>query len=88
MSCHKINELIELLTPVWQQQGHINLVEILQILADEAGHKGALSEITDDMLIYHLKMRDESKDAMIPGIAKDVEVDFKAAILKARGISS
>ncbi len=87
MSCHKVNELIELLTPVWRQQGHLNLIEILQLLADEAGHKGPLSEITDDMLIYHLKMCDEKQDTMIPGIAKDVEVDFKAAILKARGIS-
>ncbi len=87
MSCHRINELIELLSPVWQKQGHLNLVEILQALADEAGHKGALSEITDDMLIYHLKMRGADKSAMIPGIAKDVEVDFKAAILKARDIT-
>ncbi|OED43510.1 hypothetical protein ACH42_09985 [Endozoicomonas sp. (ex Bugula neritina AB1)] len=88
MSCHRINELIELLSPVWQQQGHLNLVEILQQLTDETGHKGSLSEVTDDMLIYHLKMRDEKREAMIPGIAKDVEVDFKAAILKARGITN
>ena len=87
MSCHRINELIELLSPAWQQQGHMNLVEIIQSLADEAGHEGLLSEITDDMLIYHLKMRDEKQESMIPGIAKDVETDFKAAILKARGIT-
>ena len=31
-------------------------------------------------------MKDMPTDAMIPGIAKDVEVDFKAALLKARGI--
>ena len=86
MSCHRINELIDLLSPVWQQQGHLNLVEILQQLADDAGHKGPLSNITDDMLIYHLKMRNQQKDAMIPGIAKDVEEDFKTAILKARGV--
>lgn len=87
MSCHRINELIELLSPVWQQQGHLSLVDILQQLAEEAGHSGPLSEVTDDMLIYHLKMRSEKQDAMIPGIAKDVELDFKSAILKARGIT-
>ena len=86
MSCHRIDELIELLTPEWKKQGHLNLMEIVAELAKEAGYQGELSNLTDDTLIYHLKMKDENKDAMIPGIAKDVEVDFKAAILKARGI--
>ena len=85
MSCHRINELIELLLPVWQEKGHLNLIEVVEVLAKEAGHEGSVSEVTDDMLIYHLKMRSEDKEAMIPGIAKDVEVDFKAALLKARG---
>ncbi len=26
------------------------------------------SDLSDDILIYHLKMRDSSKDAVIPGI--------------------
>lgn len=86
MSCHRINELIELLTPQWQKQGHLNLVQMIEALAAEAGHKGALNEVTDDMLIYHLKMKSEAPDAMIPGLAKDVEVDFKEALLKARGL--
>lgn len=85
MSCHRINELIELLTPEWQKQGHLNLVEIIELLARDAGHKGPLNDVTDDLLIYHLKMKDTPADAMIPGIAKDVEVDFKEALLKARG---
>ena len=87
MSCHRIDELIEFLSPEWKKQGHLNLVEMLAELAKEAGHNGDLTSITDDMLIYHLKMKDEKKDAMIPGIAKDVEVDFKTALLKARGIT-
>ncbi|WP_044643508.1 DUF1040 family protein [Klebsiella variicola] len=37
-------------------------------------------------LIYHLKMRDSSKDAVIPGIQKDYEEDFKTALLRARGV--
>ena len=85
MSCHRINELIELLTPEWQKQGHLNLVEIIEFLAKDAGHEGPLRDVTDDLLIYHLKMKDTPPDAMIPGIAKDVEVDFKEALLKARG---
>ncbi|WP_299734146.1 YihD family protein [uncultured Endozoicomonas sp.] len=87
MSCHRINELAELLMPEWQKQSHLNLVQIIESLASEAGHKGPLNEVTDDILIYHLKMKGETPDAMIPGIAKDVEVDFKAALLKARGIT-
>lgn len=86
MSCHRIDELIELLTPVWKKQGHLNLVEIVAELAKEAGHTGALETVTDDQLIYHLKMKAIPTDAMIPGIAKDVEIDFKAALLKARSI--
>ncbi|WP_062260641.1 YihD family protein [Endozoicomonas arenosclerae] len=86
MSCHKINELFELLAPEWNKEAHLNLVEVLKKLAEEAGHKGDLSSLTDDTLIYHLKMKGEKKDAMIPGIAKDAIPDFKEALLKARGI--
>ncbi|MCL5220782.1 MULTISPECIES: DUF1040 family protein, partial [Enterobacteriaceae] len=41
---------------------------------------------TDDILIYHLKMRDSAKDAVIPGLQKDYEEDFKTALLRARGV--
>ena len=40
----------------------------------------------DDILIYHLKMRDSAKDAVIPGLQKDYEEDFKTALLRARGV--
>ena len=74
MSCHRIDELIELLSPEWKKQGHLNLVEIIAELTKEAGHGDDLSSITDDMLICE-EMKGEEKDAMIPGIAKDVEVE-------------
>ncbi|HDV5441969.1 TPA: DUF1040 family protein, partial [Vibrio cholerae] len=32
------------------------------------------------------KMRNSAKDAVIPGLKKDYEDDFKTAILRARGI--
>ena len=58
--------------------------EVIELL--HPGYKGKLEELTDDVLIYHLKMRNSQKDEMIPGLAKDQEDDFKTAILKARGI--
>lgn len=86
MKCHRVNELIELLHPEWQKDPELNLIAFIRKLADEAGYEGPLEDITDDVLIYHLKMRNSSKEEMIPGLAKDQEEDFKTAILKARGI--
>ena len=86
MKCHRLYEVIELLHPVWKDNSDLNLVQLLQKLADEAGFKGSLSELTDDVLIYHLKMRGTDSNAVIPGIQKDYEDDFKTAILRARGI--
>ncbi len=86
MKCHRINELIELLEPVWQKESDLNLLRIIEKIAKEAGFQGELKDLTDDVLIYHLKMRNTDKDAMIPGLAKDCEDDFKTALLKARGI--
>lgn len=40
MKCHRVNELIELLHPAWQQEPDLNLVQFLQKLAAEAGFKG------------------------------------------------
>ncbi|SKA57024.1 YihD family protein [Enterovibrio nigricans] len=88
MKCHRVNELIELLHPEWQKEPDLNLMEMLSKLAGEAGYEGKLEDLTDDVLIYHLKMRNSEKDAMIPGLAKDCENDFKTAILRARGIIS
>ncbi|GAL22820.1 YihD family protein [Vibrio maritimus] len=86
MKCHRVNELIELIHPEWQKDSDLNLLEFLVKLANEAGYDGKLEELTDDVLIYHLKMRNSKKDEMIPGLAKDQEDDFKTALLKARGI--
>ncbi|KPA54621.1 MULTISPECIES: YihD family protein [Photobacterium] len=86
MKTHRVNELIELIHPEWQKDPDLNLVEFILKLAKEAQYEGPLESLTDDVLIYHLKMRNSDKDAMIPGIAKDCEDDFKTAILRARGI--
>ncbi|HDL6963367.1 YihD family protein [Yersinia artesiana] len=86
MKCHRVNELIELLHPAWQQEPDLNLVQFLQKLSDEAGFEGEFSDLTDDILIYHLKMRGSASTEVIPGLKKDYEEDFKTAILRARGI--
>lgn len=86
MACHRIEELIELLEPAWQKDSDLNLLEFLAKLAKEAGFEGELNNLSDEVLIYHLKMRDSDKTEAIPGLKKDYEDDFKSALLKARGI--
>lgn len=87
MKCHRVNELIELIHPEWQKDPELNLMEFIIKLSEEAGFNGDIKSLTDDVLIYHLKMRNSSKDEIIPGIAKDYVEDFKSEILKARGLS-
>lgn len=86
MKCHRIEELLELLEPEWQKDSEFNLLQFIVKLAGEAGYKGPLEELTDDVLIYHLKMRNSAKDEVIPGLKKDYEDDFKTALLRARGV--
>ncbi|MBK4784962.1 MAG: DUF1040 family protein [Pantoea sp. Pent] len=86
MKYHRLNELLELLQPAWQQEPDLNLLAFLQKLAQESGFSGPLSELSDDVLIYHLKMRDADSQAVIPSLKKDYEVDFKSALLRARSV--
>ncbi|MBE5253953.1 MAG: YihD family protein [Enterobacterales bacterium endosymbiont of Blomia tropicalis] len=86
MKCHRLNELMELLQPAWQKEPDLNLVVFLQKLAQESGFSGPLSELPDDVLIYHLKMRDSAQYDEIPGLKKVYEADFKMALLRARGV--
>lgn len=86
MKCHRIEELLELLEPEWHKDQEMNLLQFIMKLANEARYEGKLEDLTDDVLIYHLKMRNSDKDEMIPGLKKDQEDDFKTAILRARGI--
>ncbi|WP_038175837.1 MULTISPECIES: YihD family protein [Vibrio] len=86
MKCHRIEELLALLEPEWQKDQQMNLLQFIVQLSQEAGYQGQLEDLTDDVLIYHLKMRNSSKEEMIPGLKKDQEDDFKTAILRARGL--
>lgn len=65
MKCKRLNEVIELLQPA-AKEPDLNLLQFLQKLAKESGFDGELADLTDDILIYHLKMRDSAKDAVIP----------------------
>ncbi|MBU2897622.1 YihD family protein [Vibrio hepatarius] len=86
MTCHRIRELLELLESEWNKDQQLNLIPFIIQLAKEAGYQGPIQELTDDVLIYHLKMRNSPTDEMIPGLRKDQELDFKSALLKARGV--
>ncbi|PLR32706.1 hypothetical protein CYR32_14765 [Chimaeribacter coloradensis] len=86
MNSHRINELIALLQPAWEKDADLNLLQFLQKLAQESGFQGKITDMTDDTLIYHLKMRGSAQTEVIPGLKKDYEEDFKTAILRARGV--
>ena len=86
MQCHRIEELLELLEAAWLAEQDLSLVQFVGKIAQEAGFTGPLTELSDDMLIYQLKMRDKGQQEMIPGLAKDCVPDFKNALLRARGI--
>jgi uncharacterized protein YihD (DUF1040 family) len=86
MQCHRINEILELLKPYWLKNQELSLIEILSLVSKESGLEGKLEELSDEVLIYHLKMDQTEKGEMIPGIAKDCEEDFQTALLKARGL--
>lgn len=86
MKCHRLNEVLTLLQPYWAKDPDLSLLQILQKIADEAGFDKPIAELSDEVIIYHLKMYDQDKTKPIPGIVKDYEDDFKTAILKARGV--
>ncbi len=82
----RINELVELLHTQWQKEPQLNLMQFINKLSKEMEFKGDLINLTDDMLIYHLKVHNLEKTQAIPGLKKDYEDDFKTALLKARGV--
>ena len=86
MQCHRIEALLALLQAAWLADQDLSLIQFLEKIAQEAGFSGPLRELSDDMLIYQLKMRDKGQQEMIPGLAKDCVPDFKEALLRARGI--
>lgn len=86
MPSHRVNEVIELLKPYWLKNKEVSLIETLALLAQKSGFDRPLDQLTDEVIIYHLKMDQTEAGEMIPGIAKDCEDDFKTALLRARGL--
>lgn len=86
MDEHRVNEILELIKPYWLKNKEMGLLEILQLIAKESGFDKPITELTDEVIIYHLKMDQTGEGEMIPGIAKDCEDDFQTALLKARGL--
>ena len=86
MQCHRIEELLELLQAEWLPEQDLSLLQFLSKVAAEAGFREPLETLSDDVLIYQLKMRSKGQTEMIPGLVKDCVPDFKEALLRARGI--
>jgi len=86
MQSHRINEILELIKPYWLKNQELSLLEILKLISTESGFDKSIAELTDEVIIYQLKMDQTAKGEMIPGIAKDCEDDFQTALLKARGL--
>ena len=86
MKCKRLNEVLELLQPYWSKDPDLSLMEILQKIAHESGFQKPLNELTDEVIIYQLKMDGTDKHEPIPGLKKDYEEDCKTALLRARGI--
>ncbi|PKH03898.1 hypothetical protein CXF72_03940 [Psychromonas sp. MB-3u-54] len=86
MQSDRVNEVIELLKPYWLKNKELSLIETLVRLTQESGFDKPLEQLSDEVIIYHLKMDQTKAGEMIPGIAKDCEDDFKTALLKARGV--
>ena len=86
MQEHRINEILELIKPYWLKDKELSLLAILKKISIESGFDKPISELTDEVIIYQLKMAQTNKGDMIPGIAKDCEDDFQTALLKARGL--
>ncbi|WP_022941493.1 YihD family protein [Psychromonas hadalis] len=86
MQCHRVNEVLELLKPYWLKNKELSLMEVLTLLSKESGFEEPLDKLSDEVIIYHLKMDQTEKGEMIPGIKKDCEDDFQTALLKARGL--
>lgn len=86
MQCHRVSEVLELLKPYWLKNKELSLMETLALLSKESGFEEPLDKLSDEVIIYHLKMDQTEKGEMIPGIKKDCEDDFQTALLKARGL--
>ena len=69
MKCKRLNEVLELLQFYWSKDSDLSLMEILQKLPMNQVSK-PLNELTDEVIIYQLKMDGTDKYEPIPGLKK------------------
>lgn len=48
-------------SPWMEKEPELNLMQFIVKLAEETKYEGKLEDLTDDVLIYHLKMRNSEK---------------------------
>lgn len=82
MKCHRLHEVLELLQPYWSKDPDLHLLQILQKIANEAGFDKPISELTDEVIIYHLKMHGTDKHEPIPELKKIMKRISKLHCLK------
>jgi len=86
--CHRVDEFLELLQPLWIKQQKLSLAQVLQVMAQEAGHDDSLETLSDDVLIFHMQIKNGNGMGRMPGVAMQYVPDFKSAILEARGFKN
>lgn len=69
MKCKRLNEVLELLQFYWSKDSDLSLMEILQNCQWIRFPK-PLNELTDEVIIYQLKMDGTDKYEPIPGLKK------------------
>lgn len=83
--CHRVDEFLELLQPLWLKKQELSLAQLLKELGKEVGHQGELEALSDDVLIFHMQSKNGAAMGRMPGVAMKYVPDFKSAILEARG---
>ncbi|MEN2838638.1 Protein of uncharacterised function (DUF1040) [Mannheimia haemolytica] len=77
MKCERLEELLELLGEHWRKNPDLHLIDILQQLSVEVGEPDNFKALSDEVLIYQLKMRNAGKFEPIPGIKKIMKMILK-----------
>ncbi len=71
MKCKRLNEVIELPPASLAKEPELNLMQFYETGERSQVFEGELTDLSDDILIYHLKMRDSAKDAVF-GIQRKI----------------
>lgn len=53
MPCHRVNEILELLSPYWLKNKELSLLDVLALISKEAVFDKSLAALTDEVIIYH-----------------------------------